>query len=787
VLAIKDVVDANALAPSQTLPFTGTGLTIIYGDNGAGKSGYVRILKHACRARYPGKIHGNIYSASPRGPASATIEYAVGGVAQTAANWRDASPPDATLSAISVFDSECAAVHIGSKNEVAFRPFGLDVPDELASACQRVKDTLTEEQAKLQNDRHPIFQKPTWNASTAVGRRLSSLRLDTDETALTKLATFTEEERKRHAQLKDALSKDLTKAAAEQKAKAENIKAAIDAITRIEAHTGDDPLNQMLVLGIDASTKKEAGKVAAEDAFSGERLPGVGADAWRVLWDAAKRYSMEAAYPRLVFPVTGDDALCVLCQQPLEDTAKDRLRRFEKFTQDDTARLAKDAEIAASAAIRKLKALTLQFRAIAPSIREIALHDPALAKQFRRFYAASRLRRCLLLRAIEDGESEPWLPAAVAPALAEIETQFRQYADELRKSANDEERKKLESELTELDDRATLAVVMPVVKQEIARLKDLEFIDRCMEETATNNITKLGNDIADSVITPQLRDRFQQEIVKLAAERVRVEIVRSGGKFGSPQYEVRFFAKPGAKVADVLSEGERTCVALATFLTELATAQHASALIFDDPVSSLDHRWRKQVAKRLAEEAAHRQIIVFTHDLIFVNDLLGFVKGTAQYLTVSKEEIGAGVVEDGLPWKAKSVEDRLDKLEKDARDAKVLYNSNAQARYASVAVSVYNHLRATWERAIEEIAFSQVVRRHRDYIDTKHLRKATVLTEADCDSFYEGFKKCCDVTDAHDPSIGRNAEPPPATELLDDVQALKDWVKSLRDRQKAFN
>ncbi len=40
----------NALAEDQTLKFA-PGLTIVYGDNGAGKTGYIRILKQACRAR----------------------------------------------------------------------------------------------------------------------------------------------------------------------------------------------------------------------------------------------------------------------------------------------------------------------------------------------------------------------------------------------------------------------------------------------------------------------------------------------------------------------------------------------------------------------------------------------------------------------------------------------------------------------------------------------------------------------------------------------------------------
>ena len=44
---------------------------------------------------------------------------------------------------------------------------------------------------------------------------------------------------------------------------------------------------------------------------------------------------------------------------------------------------------------------------------------------------------------------------------------------------------------------------------------------------------------------------------------------------------------------------------------------HRSAIVFDDPVLSLDHRWRKRVAKRLVEETKNRQVIVLTHDLVF--------------------------------------------------------------------------------------------------------------------------------------------------------------------------
>ena len=45
--ALRNVQNVNALAENQSLTFIPKGVTIIYGDNGAGKSVYVRILKSA--------------------------------------------------------------------------------------------------------------------------------------------------------------------------------------------------------------------------------------------------------------------------------------------------------------------------------------------------------------------------------------------------------------------------------------------------------------------------------------------------------------------------------------------------------------------------------------------------------------------------------------------------------------------------------------------------------------------------------------------------------------------
>ena len=48
---ISNVENTNAICSRQKLTFGAEGLTIIFGYNGSGKSGYGRILKRACRSR----------------------------------------------------------------------------------------------------------------------------------------------------------------------------------------------------------------------------------------------------------------------------------------------------------------------------------------------------------------------------------------------------------------------------------------------------------------------------------------------------------------------------------------------------------------------------------------------------------------------------------------------------------------------------------------------------------------------------------------------------------------
>lgn len=221
----------------------------------------------------------------------------------------------------------------------------------------------------------------------------------------------------------------------------------------------------------------------------------------------------------------------------------------------------------------------------------------------------------------------------------------------------------------------------------------------------------------------------------------------------------------------------------------MATASHRSALVFDDPISSLDHKWRDRVAQRLIAEAEGRQVIVFTHDQIFLNDLeeaaehAGLACET-RHIRASTTTVG--IVNADLPWEGMKLPARIHKLEQRARDLVSLRAQGDEDVYKRAARHFYDDLRAAWERALEEVAFAHVIMRHRDQIKPKDLPHVSALSPQDCQIWTNNFDKCCGLMAGHDQSRGRNRATPEPDELLQDVQALGSWVRSLRERQKTI-
>ncbi len=319
----------NALAPEQTIEF-GPGLTIIYGDNAAGKSGYTRVLKRACRARGAEEILGNVLSGSGPGRLSATIRFKAGNKEELL-EWADQEVTHHPLGSVSVFDSHCAAVYLREKTDVAFRPFALDLFDKLSDACEAVRAVVDKERASIDT----AAALPSLTEGTAASALVSHITSLTKPDDVKALGSLSEGEKQRLDQLRHQI-KDLESDDPQKTARALNLRAQrLDVLATHLKKLTDALTDDRLASVFDSRAGIEAARTAVRKlhgiAFPPELLPGTGSEVWRALWETARRFSTTEAYPARDFPVTDDHAKCLLCQQDLRDASPERLQRFEEF------------------------------------------------------------------------------------------------------------------------------------------------------------------------------------------------------------------------------------------------------------------------------------------------------------------------------------------------------------------------------------------------------------------------------------------------------------------------
>lgn len=228
--------------------------------------------------------------------------------------------------------TRCARSYLDDEGDFAYVPYGLDILEGLAGASKKLKGMVDAEYAQSAPDKSAFVDL---TGATAVGKLIAGLSHRTKPEQVEALATLTVEETARHAELGKSLKEvSPTDKAKQLRLRASRIaKVAQNAAEKL-AIVDDAAAGKLRGLAEAYYAAQLAAKLAAqqfkEDA---SLLPGTGDASWKALFEAARKFSVEA-FPNVAFPELGPEAQCPLCQQPLAEGAE-RLRRFEAFIQQE--------------------------------------------------------------------------------------------------------------------------------------------------------------------------------------------------------------------------------------------------------------------------------------------------------------------------------------------------------------------------------------------------------------------------------------------------------------------
>jgi hypothetical protein len=783
LLGIENVQHINRLAAQQTLKLAADGLTIVYGDNGAGKTGYGRIVRQVCQARGEKPLLRSSVFEDAGHIGSAEIVFSVNGTEERTTISTE-QPQTGSLRHFSIFDSAAANILVSEQNATAFRPFGLDLLDSFTVLADAVKQSVEQQLAAIAL---PLVQLTDFPETTKAGQLLRGLASESGRQNLdSRFAplTATQEARREEvrALLAQAKSNDPAKLAQGINAKATRYQQFGQRLEKIAICLAPSRVQCFVKLRTRTREVEAAAEIARTSAFAKEPLKEVGAGVWRQLWDAARAYSAHAAAGK-PFAVSKAGDLCVLCAQPLSADAASRFQTLEGFVQGKLQARAKTLRRQLSAALDAFNNLPLQQPGDDALLQELATEnlDAASASEAMLTRAREIVRDVQSHHTTGEPRFDDAAKLEVPAALGGLPAALRQRAIELQNAGTPTALSALQAELLELDATTKLVSAADQVKNEATRLAKREVLEKA-KKFSTRGVSELSKRLTTQYVSEALCERFRTEVNRLGLTYLDVHLSPSDVSKGKLFHRLTLNAKQDAPLREVVSEGEFRCLALAAFLAE--SGGNTSGLLFDDPVSSLDHTWRDRIAQRLAEEAKARQVIVFTHDIAFhfllreAAESPGINVPLSERCVERRGNAGAGFCRDDAPWAGMKTSKRIVVLKGDLDALKKKHNVG-DLHYERDVRDWYGRLRESWERAVEEHLFNDAVRRFSHSVGTQRLEHAlkNILPD-DYAKIDKGMTRASAAFRGHDGAAGLNRPIPTPEEATQDLAEFEAWVKT---------
>ena len=778
--SIGDIKGINALVPKKPLNFGEENLSIVYGLNRSGKSGYVRILKCICGAKSCLPLFSNVYKSSPEPEKKCTIEYKTGNELKKK-EWNASEKPIDDLICVDIFDSVCAMSYVTDENEISYEPKVLLFFSSLAKVCEKIFSKIKAEIEKNPSKKpHSSSEYNTTKGGKWYNQELSA---DTTEECLNNYCSWTEINQKELSEIQNRLTQaDSGKEAKKIREKNRHLRELIDSTNNLLESLSDQKCIEVNGLKEAYNQAKQAAKVAADQAFENAPLKGVGSETWKQLWQYAREYSEKEAYKEQPFPVISDDALCVLCHQKLDKEARTRFVSFKDFVKGEAQKSVENTKKSLEDIIKGLPNISdqriLQTKLDATGIQldntQFITLYVELEKRKNQLISSDILSNLIPLPSFKEWKSE------AEKIIIDNEQKAKQY-DEDAKGVNREE---LLSKQKELKMSEWLSQQFDSIKEEIKRLQYTKVLNLAKRLTNTTAISNKKSELSKKLITEDFVKRFNTELKKLKAEKIKVKISKPRTERGKVYHQIQLknTNSQNVKTGDILSEGEFRIVALSTFLADVTGGEPSAPFVFDDPISSLDQDFEEAVAHRLVQLSKGRQVIVFTHRL----SMLGLLEEHAKkddvkynILCVKEQPWSFGEPGD-TPLFVKKPDTALNILIGQLPEAKNLLENQGREVYERSAKALVGDFREIIEKAIESVLLTDIVKRYRRQIHSQKVKDLTKINNNDCKFIDDLMTKYSSFL--HSQPDETPVELPDPAQLKEDFESLKNWIKEFKKR-----
>lgn len=776
---LENVEGVNALTESQIIEFS-PNLTMVYGANGSGKSGYARLLKKVFYSKAPEDILQNVHLESGHKPVNAKFTFKSNNADIPLLYFQK---DNAEFEQFAVFDGKGLFKQLAERNEFEFRPAGLSFFAEYTSAIIRVEQKLnadisTRNLGNTADDLSALF-----DGESEIKTIVQNLNAQTNIDDLKKYKVFSDHDKSEKEKIQKQYDELLLASKGKEKElkSLEAIKKQLDenktSIEDLNKYFAGEYLTKIKDAITDCITKEATAKAEGIESFKTDKIEGIGTEEWKNFIVAAESFAKKQKPENGVYPENGDN--CLLCQQPLSEDAEKLIANYWQFIKsvaEENARKAQEALEKVKKTFEKLSfdllpddnTLTVWLTEKYPGELEALKHK--LSEQ-----------KTLSQNIVSDIKNKTGNDRTEVNISTEQHITIEKAIDEsIKVLTGDEQVKQLEKLLktkTNLEHKEKFSTHFSKFETYV---NNQAWITKAGKSNfAKRKITDTEKALSDKYFNQKYIDVFNEECQKLNGNfGIDINHTGSAGK------SYRQLKLKGRNPNAVLSEGEQKVIAISDFLAEMQLSEVNRGIIFDDPVTSLDEKRKSEIAERLVKESIIKQVIIFSHDLVFVSSLLSHSEEYKTPFLCHWIENWDG--KPGQIWLNNSPS--YEKEYRNAEPVKKYYsqcgkNDCPPTERENLLKQGFAALRTCYEVLVINELFCNVVQRFNERVSIDALSKVNFTEEIKIE-LSEGFAQCCRYMEGHTHSDNYAYKKPGRQNLSEEIQRYEAIRKKIRDLKK---
>lgn len=282
--------------------------------------------------------------------------------------------------------------------------------------------------------------------------------------------------------------------------------------------------------------------------------------------------------------------------------------------------------------------------------------------------------------------------------------------------------------------------------------ENIEKYKKIKGKFSTKMLTRKQAEAFKVIVQEEYIKTFRKFSKDLKVSNVNLKLIPKKGE----TLRKKFVASEKYKVTQIMSEGEQRAIAMAEFATDLTMRNDFNTVLFDDPVTSLDYKRTELIANLIYELSKDRQILVFTHNIMFYYMLYNISEKPTdkenKFFKVDEfDKMNKGFVSESFSGKLENLGGITKRLnaQKQHINSKSCYGDELEQSLKKA----YSDIRTWCELIVEEGFLKRIIRRHEPNIMFSKVKDINGSFVHELEQVSDLFEKSCRWMAGHSQSV----------------------------------